>query len=92
VTSDLPHTALTVNDVLEGRYPFCQVDIVLAKKISIWPQKAMTTFMANFHKISKPPYMPPARELMDGAHDTRGTLQIRIRFVLQSRPTNAGYH
>ena len=27
--------------------------------------------------------MPPAREFMDGAHDTWGTLQIRIRFVRQ---------
>ena len=32
------HTVRTVNDVLEDRYPFCQIDILLPKKISIWPQ------------------------------------------------------
>ena len=71
---------------------FWKIDILLAKKISIWPQKTMTTFMDNFSRNFKAPYMPPARELMDGAHDTWGTLQIRIGFVRQGRHTNAGYH
>ena len=33
-TSDI-YTVRTVNDVLEDRYPFCQTDILLSKKISI---------------------------------------------------------
>ena len=32
------YTVRTVNDVLEDIYLFCQIDILLPKKISIWPQ------------------------------------------------------
>ena len=85
MTSDWPHNVRTVNDVLEDRYPSGKKDIYLATKNN---DHLYGKFSRNF----KAPYMPPARELMDGAHDTWGTLQIRIGFVRQSRHTNAGYH
>ena len=81
MTSDWPHNVRTVNDVLEDRYPFGKKDIYLATKNN---DHLYGQFFTKFQS--------PLYELMDGAHDTWGTLQIRIGFVRQGRHTNAGYH
>ena len=43
------HTVRTVNDVLEDRYPFCQIDILLPKKISIWLQGYLSAKKDIYH-------------------------------------------
>ena len=42
VRVSLMYTVRTINDVLEDRYPFCQIDILLPKKISIWPKRYLS--------------------------------------------------